>query len=292
MTKTTRYLFALGLGASLVAACGDDDGAGFGNGGSGGRAGSGGTGGRAGAGGTGATAGRGGTPGTGGSITGGTGGTGGAGGSSAGTGGRGVVEPPDAGADAAVDSGPADSGVNGNCPNFATAAADAVGVTNQDVVISRVEFVSDGARVTFRGVGAGTFDFCTRVLCTGPDVADCSDGVQDLDPDNLLAVGEEASIFIDAVDPTTGELGLVELVNNDPVDDNSIVFAYIAWGEDFDSGLEENAANEPPDGIWTLTERVAVAEGDNTLYLDAAAGDINEADGYGACTGDGDTFAD
>jgi hypothetical protein len=296
MMRTTRCLFALGLSVSLAAACGDDDGGGTSNGGTGGRAGSAGTGGRAGGAGTGGAAGRGGAAGTGGSTAG-TGGssagTGGTGGSTAGTGGSAgaggsTVELPDAGGDAAVviDSGAPDSGVNGDCPNFATEATGVeAAVGNQNIVISRVEFVSDGARVTFRGVGDGGFNFANpMVLCTGTSLADnCSEGVQDLDPDGALDDNEEVEIFIDAVDPETGELALV---SGDPEGVNPIVFAYIAWGDAFASDLETNAVGG---GFWTLDDRVPV-DGDNTIYTDASEGSTDEAAGYGVCTGDGDSF--
>ena len=288
MFRTDRCLLALGLCASFAAACGDDDGdvtntAGTGGGGSGGVAGSagrGGTGGAAGA------AGRGGTGGGGAGNSAGTGGGGSGGGSTGGTAGTGGTggsgDTPDAGPDADIlsDAG-GDSGLNGNCPSFATEAANIQGAAGQSIVISRVEFDNGGARVTFRGVGAGDFDFDFRSVCVGPDVpGDCGVFEDGFDATEPFAVGEELSVSVPDLSPTGGELAVT---NNDGA--NLILFAYIAWGAASGSALEDAAVAST---VWSTDEFVAVGA-NNTIY---GNGDADTADGYGVCTGDGDTLGD
>jgi hypothetical protein len=282
MSRTASCLFALGLCASLAAACGDDDGDDNNAGGTGG-GGTGGTAGSAGRGGTGGTAGTAGRGGTGGGGTGGVAGTGGAGNGGGGNGGTagtagtagtgGTSELPDAGPDADVVG--ADSGLNGSCPSFAAEAAGIEGAANQVVVISRVEFNDGLARITFRGVGDGGFNFDSDPeLCRADD--DCVvflDGFE-----TSLDADEEVSLDFPDVDPESGEL---TLWNGDDL--NPIVFAYIAWGEAPTSDFETAASTG---GFWTSGEFVDI-DANNTIYGNGAA---ETADGYGVCTGDGDSL--
>jgi len=309
MSRTARCLLALGFSVTLAAACGDDDGGinavggGAGAGGSSGSAGRGGgagTAGTAGRGGSAGTAGRGGsagTPGTGGSA--GTAGTGG----SAGTGGgAGTGEIPDGGVDDAsagtgggdsgvvvvVDSGAPDSGVNGNCPDFAT-QADLIEAGNaQEIVIARVLFRGNGgATVVLRNPSTTTaFNFGdASLLCSGSNDT-CSD-VSDLDD---LAPGAEVSRFLDDTVPAGGEIALLS-------SDLQFAIAYMAWeGDDaYESepvtgtvefpgptaALDEFASNSNP-SRWTLGERIAVTT-ENTIYGNGAT--ETEA-GFDVCTGD------
>jgi hypothetical protein len=297
MMRATSCLFALGFGAALTAACGDDEG-GTGDGGNGGRAGRSGLAGRAGAAASGGAAGRGGASG----IAG-TGGAAGMGGGSAGASGSGgnAGEPADAGADAATDAGEAvDGGPQPTaCPASFEAVADGIeGQDTQNVIISRIVFRNGGADVTFRGVGNGTFDFAPQqALCSGSEDADCDEGVQDLDrPDdggaNALAVGEEVTFFKANVDVVGGELALVnDLPSEDP---DTFVFAYIAWGTftsvppvgvDGALSLDERASNEGADGIWSLGDRVENGV-DTTIFV---LGEVNASDfevGFDSCTQD------
>jgi len=288
MSRTAGCLLALGLCASFAAACGDDDSdvtntAGTGGGGSGGAAGS------AGRGNTGGSAGTAGRSGTGGGGAGGTAGTSGGGasgggaGGTAGTGGTGGSgDTPDAGLDSGIlsDAG-GDSGLNGNCPSFATEAAGIVAAAGQNIVISRVEFDTGGARVTFRGVGAGDFDFSFRSVCVGPDVpGDCGVFEEGFDATEPFAVGEELSVSVPDLSPAGGELAVT---NNDP--NNLILFAYVAWGAASGSALEDAALNS---SVWSVDEFIVVGA-NNTIY---GNGQADEAAGYGVCTGDGDTLGD
>jgi len=305
MSRTARCLFALGLSVSLAAACGDDDG-------DGGTAGSGGSGGRAGAAGTAGTAGTGGAAGAAGGGAGGdagTGGTnagnggGGAGGTNnAGTGGGGTggtaPEPPDAGPDAADGGDVTDSGPLARvCPDLpdledegdvADLAAAVVPANNQNVGIVRVVFRDNGADVTFIATGAD-FNFADpQVLCTGSENADCDADVQGLvaledGGTGDLLEDEVVTFFTPGVNPTAGELALI---NGLPSDPDSFVFAYIAWGN-FTSvaptvgGGTSLEARADDANVWVTDDRVDVGS-DTTIFI--TEGSLTSEDAYDACT--------
>ena len=332
MTRTASCFFALSVGIALAAACGDDDG-GDGVGGAGGGGGSGGTGASGGAAGSGGDAGSGaaGTGGTGAGTGGGdnggsSGSSAGTAGSSAGTagtssGGAGSVEEGDAGPDGSADSGPdssvagsagtggtggtdpVDSGLNGNCPDFTTAAAAIVPQGGQQVVIARVIFNTGNgtARVVLRATDAPFNLADPQKLCTGPEDGDCLDIGTLIDEATIpsdIAVGAEVSITIDAT-PDEGEIALI---TNFPQIPEAFTFAYVAWGVDFDSvepseggdagnlptSLEDRADN---DGFWLLGERIVLSGTQNAFVGggntgDAENGDTSLSDGFGVCTAD------
>ena len=295
MSRTARCLFALGLSASLAAACGDDDGdetniGGTGGGGSGGVAGTAGRGGTGG-GGTGGTAGTAGSGGNGDGGTGGvagtagtagTGGTGGAAGT-AGTGGTGGAgDEPDAGPDADV------SDAGSTCPGSTSSATTGAG--NQEVLISALVFNDDDTvTVTFQGVLVGGFDFGDPLLlCTGSELDDCDDAVQGLP---TLAPGQETTITT-GLGLVTAEAGEIALVNGLPSgldggDASPFVRAYVNWG-DYVSLEPENEAvadletRADDEGVWTAGETIDI--GANTVVF--ATGDVTSAAGFEVCTPD------
>jgi len=340
MTRTASCFFALSIGIALAAACGDDDG-GDGAGGAGGGGGSGGAGASGGAAGSGGEAGSGdagtgGTSaGTGGSSAGTAGSSAGTGGSSAGTAGTagsntggaaGSGEEPDAGPDGSVEgdagpdasvggsagtagsagtggSGPVDSGINGDCADFATAAAAIVAQDNQEIVISRVIFntTNDTAIVAFRAVDA-PFNFATPMkICGGTSAGEdenCVD-VQTLVDDELLpdilALNTEVTVTVEQVFPEGGEIVLGTNFPSEPAANTS---AYIAWGEAFTSdaptvgGGDAWETRAVEDGFWQATERVDPDNAENALILGGNPGDVTNngnsslADGFGVCTAD------
>jgi len=336
MTRTASCFFALGIGIALAAACGDDDG-GDGVGGAGGGGGSGGAGASGGAAGSGGDAGSGaaGTGGTG-AGTGGDGGdaNGGSSGSSAGTagssagtagtssGGAGSVEEGDAGPDGSVEgdagpdssvagsagtggtgSGPVDSGINGDCANFATAAAAINAQTNQQIVISRVIFntANDTAIVALRAVDAA-FNFApTQKLCSGTTAAEdasCVDIqtlVDDGDLPDELALNTEVTVTVEGVFPEGGEIVLGSNFASEPL---AFTFAYIAWGADFvgdtptAGGGDAWETRAVDDDFWLAAERVDPDGAQNALILGGNPGDATNngnsslAAGFGVCTAD------
>jgi hypothetical protein len=323
MTRTARCFLALGLSATLAAACDDDavlvglgGSSGAGGEGSGGTsAGSGGSGGTS-AGSGGSSAGRGGTSatgdgGTGGVSTGSGGTSAGSGGTSAGSGGE-SSEPSDAGPDAAgpedasagsggsvVDAAlPAapDSGVNGSCPDFEDSALE-VEAGGQNIVIARVLFrANERATIVLRAVD--DFDFgASSYLCNG--VGNCTD----VSGFGTLLAGQELLRSLDDLTPDGGEIALLS-------SEGDFANAYIAWGEDYESGdvtdvadatadppivigategtLEEFVAAADP-ARWTLGDRVDTStDGINTIVGIAGEGPANTEGGYAVCTGDGD----
>lgn len=310
MSRTTRCLFALGLSASLAAACGDDD-AIIAPGGSGGTGGSGGSSGSAGDAGSGGDGGS--SAGTGGSSAGTGGSSAGTGGSSAGTGGSGD-ELPDGGVDpdggVLADGGPDTTPDGGNvtppvdagpepiaCPAdlVAATAGASSGEGTQQVIITQLAFVGTDIQVTFRALADFTFTSPLQ-LCTGSDSdTDCDDTFYDLgvgDGGTELAEGDEVTFttqFGDIIDAASGEIALI----NGPPDGGGdpIIWAYVNWGGyvslDAPAGdlqsLEEAAAEEGTGGgIWLPGDSVDV-NGQTTIY---ATGDVTTAAGFEVCTQD------
>ena len=289
MSRTTRCLFALGLSASLAAACGDDD-AIIAPGGSGGTGGSGGSSGSAG-----------------------DAGSGGDGGSSAGPGGSGD-ELPDGGVDpdggVLADGGPDTTPDGGNvtppvdagpqptdCPDLDEASQGAdTSVNNQFVIITRLVFVEGNIEVTFRGVNGG-FDFALPlVLCTGSEDDDCDPNVADLvvgdGGTGALLEGDEVT-FTTPLGNATAASGEIALVNGLPSEDpGAIIRAYVNWG-DYDSvaptvgggdDLEARAiAENANEGVWVLDESVDVGV-NTTIYAIGNDVTATAADNWAACT--------
>jgi len=302
MSRTARCLFAIGLGVSLAAACGDDDGG----------DGTAGTGGAAGRGGTGGTAGRGGTAGVGGAAGGGSGGqaTGGGGAGSggvagtagtgggtagtAGTAGTGGEEPPDGGVDGGGDAAPDGGGGSGTCPNFTTASAGAnSGNINQEVIITRLVFDGPEVAVTFRAINQ-EFNFGDPLLlCTGSEFDDCDDVVQGITGTGTagaLAVGEEATVTtaLGLVDASSGEIALV---NGFPsgLDGgvlSPIVRTYVNWGDynslDPTSGVTQDLETRADDeAVWVSGDSIDPGT-DTTIF--ATGADIRTAAAFDVCT--------
>jgi hypothetical protein len=199
--------------------------------------------------------------------------------------------------------GPVDSGLNGDCPNFTTAAAAIVPQGGQQVVIARVIFKAGGtATVVLRGVVSDTpedpFYSSPKKLCIGPEVADCLD-IDDLELGPLVANGE-VSVEVDNLTPDGGEIALI---TNFPEISDAFTFAYVAWGDAFDSvapseggdasnlplSLEERADN---DGFWLLGERILLNGAENAFVAGGNPGDVDDngdtslSDGFGICTAD------
>jgi hypothetical protein len=321
MSRTACCFLALGISvAAFAAACGDDDDGGGGIGGNGGSGASGGSGGSAGSAGSGDAGSAGSAGGGAGGSSGGSAGTGNAGSGNAGTsagqagsgsagaagdgsdGGvpdSGIVDEPDSGV--VVDAGPdPDSGLNGDCPDFATATAQTVAQTSQPVAIVRVTFNAGGtATVVLRGTdGFDPGGFTTgdiQAICTGPDDGDCSD------PDDLgtlpalLALNAEVTLTVPGMVATEGELVLATGL---PSDIGSSTFAYVAWGTDFVSeapvggvGLLSWEDRALLDGFWTLDDRIDVGATQNTFICGGATGNADNGDtslaaGFGICTAD------
>lgn len=310
MSRTTRCLFALGLSASLAAACGDDD-AIIAPGGSGGTGGSGGSSGSAGDAGSGGDGGS--SAGTGGSSAGTGGSSAGTGGTSAGTGGSGD-ELPDGGVDpdggVLADGGPDTTPDGGDVtppvdagPEPIACPADLVAATagatssenNQAVIITQLAFVGTDIQVTFRALA--DFDFVSPLqLCTGSDSStDCDENFYDLgvgDGGTELAEGDEVTFTTPIGDIISAASGEIALVNGLPDEaDDPIIRAYINWGGyvslDAPDGpneqsLEEAASEEGTEGVWTLGDSVDV-NGQAIIY---ATGDVTTAAGFEVCTGD------
>jgi hypothetical protein len=301
MSRTAGCFLALGFLVTLAAACGDDDGDTTGIGGSagaGGRgtAGAAGAGGR-GSGGGGGTAGMGTggtTAGTGGSTAGTGGSTAGTGGSSAGTGGVGGADPldPDAGADAAADSG-GEVVVGELCPNFVTAAGLAQAPPNNQVVFARVFFNGlGGAEVVLRNVASGDGDggdgsfpmFDNVQFCAGPGilVANCipAEDVCNVE-DSSLAAGAEVTCNVDLPD-VEGELALANVTTEAPVT-FQFLFAYLKYAVDgaFTSPGTPSLESEALAGeIWN-GETIDTDAIDNAIVLE---GEGAVASDYTTCT--------
>jgi hypothetical protein len=184
-----------------------------------------------------------------------------------------------------VDSGAPDSGTNGDCPAFATAALAIDPPGNQDVLIARVLFRDDGsADVVLRGSPdiAEPFNFGDApVLCSGPD--DCIDTLGDL-PD--LAANAEVTVNLPLADIDGGEIALL---SDTPDTVGFLTFAYIAWGDydptnvpGGDDTLEQLADGE---GRWNLTDRITVTDDADTIV---GNGTTTVETGFVTCDGDGD----
>jgi hypothetical protein len=322
MSRTACCFLALGISvAAFAAACGDDDDGGGGTAGKGGSGASGGSGGgsSAGSAGSGAAgeAGSGGTPagGAGGGTAGtGNAGTGNGGSNSGGAAGTGVVETdggvPDSGVEPdsgvvdvpdAAGTGPVDSGVNGDCPTFATATALCEAQNNQPVAIVRVTFNANGTgTVVLRGADSadpGGFTLGDiQEMCTGPDDGDCVDPSDFGDLPALLPVNAEVTLTnVPGLDATEGELVLATGL---PSDVAATTFAYTAWGTGFTSeapggvGLLSWEDRALLDGFWTIDNRIDVGATQNTFICGANPGgggnngDTSLAAGFGICTAD------
>jgi hypothetical protein len=316
MSRTACCFVALGISfAAFAAACGDDDGGGGtgGNGGNGASGGSGGSAGSAGAAGEGGTAGVAGSgtagSGTAGSGTAGSGtaGSGTAGNGNAGAAGGGTVEGGDAGPDSGIgnepDSGvvsdagqpPGDSGVNGNCPDFATTTAQTVAQNSQPVAIVRVTFNGDAtATVVLRSTDSADVGGFTlgdiAFICTGPADADCVDAADHGSPGGQLALNAELTLTnVPGLDAAEGELVLTSGGNGLPSDPTTGTLAYVAWGADFTSpapagvGLLSWEDRAVLDTFWNSGDRIAMTGVENTFVC---GGDTASAASFAVCTAD------
>jgi len=200
-----------------------------------------------------------------------------------------------------VDAGPdPDSGLNGNCPDFATSTALTAPQNNQPVAIVRVTFNGDGTgTVVLRGTdGFDPGGFTTgdiQDMCTGPDDGDCVDPGDFGALPTLLALNAEVTLTnVPGLDATEGELVLATGL---PSDINATTFAYVAWGTDFVSeapggvGLLSWEDRALLDGFWTLDDRINVGATQNTFICggntgNASNGDTSLAVGFGVCSAD------
>jgi len=263
-------------------------------------------------------AGAGGTAGTGSGGNGGTGtaGNGGAAGSgTAGTGSAGTGSVVDGGVDSGtepdsgiVDAGPTvepDSGLNGNCPDFATATALTAAQNSQPIAIVRVTFNPGGtATLVLRGTdSADAGGFTTgdmQFICVGPDDADCVDPADTGTLPAQLALNAEVTLTLPdtlGLAATEGELVLTTQGTGLPSDVTTTTLAYVAWGTTFTSqapggvGLLSWEDRAVLDTFWTVDDRIDVGATQNTFVCggntgNASNGDTSVAAGFGVCTAD------
>lgn len=316
MSRTASCFFALGMCVAIAAACGDDDG-GDGGGGSGGQGASGGSGGSGGNGGSSGSAGSGNQAGSAGMPNGGNGGTAGTTGGTAGTGNGGnagsgagtgpIVEPPDAGPDGSVvdsgtdvpdsgggSSGPADSGVNGDCAGFTTGLTTLDPQNSQDVVIARVIFNDDGETATavLRVINAFSFGG-DQVLCWGATNSECApvdDGIIGTPSPVGAEIFVEVGSSADPIEVADGELFFAAAnPETDTPQDPLTVFAYVNWGDhtsaDVDAGGPIPTLEGMADaaGFWTIGESVDLDGDDNAFF---GLGDTSLGSGFDGCTAD------
>ncbi|HVZ32546.1 MAG TPA: hypothetical protein VG963_08970, partial [Polyangiaceae bacterium] len=156
-----------------------------------------------------------------------------------------------------------------DCPPIAAAPAN-----DQDLVIARVRFDSDGsADVLMQNVGAGLLSFGVQgyQLCNGRNNCVYLAETQSV----TLLINDSFSVRIPDTLPSGGELAIVL---NQP-DLPSSTEAYVAWGSGAANGSFEPLVNNDL-RLWNTGERIAIEPGDSGFV---STGDTTKASGYSSC---------